>query len=171
MINPPRPRELPSKIALFGLGNAGKTSIVKTLLYEFEAFSSILPTTGVDRTSIDFLGRELLIWDFGGQSMYRNSYLQNPLMHFQGIKYLYYIIDTQDIDKVDESVEYFTQIFNNCLEFCDNVQIYLFFHKIDPDYDGPVKFPEVEDRFISGIIPSMEASKITPVVFHTSANS
>ncbi|MHA1674914.1 MAG: ADP-ribosylation factor-like protein [Promethearchaeota archaeon] len=161
-------KSLPAKIALFGLGNAGKSSIVKTLLYEFEAFSSILPTTGVDRTSIDFLGRNLLIWDFGGQSTYRNSYLTNPLMYFQSIRYLYYIIDAQDIDKVDESVEYFTKIFSNCLEFCDDVQIYLFFHKIDPDYDGPVKFPEVEDRFISGIIPSIEATKITPVVFHTS---
>lgn len=55
MVVNPKPRELPSKIALFGLGNAGKTSIVKTLLSEFNAFSSLLPTTGVDRTSIDFL--------------------------------------------------------------------------------------------------------------------
>ncbi|TFH31190.1 MAG: hypothetical protein E4G98_00545, partial [Promethearchaeota archaeon] len=168
MLPAPLPREFASKIALFGLGNAGKTSIVKTLLYEFEAFSSILPTTGVDRTSIDFLGRELLIWDFGGQSMYRNTYLQNPLMYFQGIRYIYYVIDAQDIEKVDESVEYFTQIFRNCLEFCDHVQVYLFFHKIDPDYKGPVKFPEVEERFISGIIPCIEELKITPVVFHTS---
>ncbi|MHA1518681.1 MAG: ADP-ribosylation factor-like protein [Promethearchaeota archaeon] len=168
MIPAPLPREFPAKIALFGLGNAGKTSIVKTLLYEFEAFSSILPTTGVDRTSIDFLGRELLIWDFGGQSTYRNDYLKNPLMYFQGIRYLYYIVDAQDLERVDESIEYFSQIFNSCMEFCDNVKIYLFFHKIDPEYEGPVKFPEVEDRFISGIIPNIQASKITPVVFHTS---
>lgn len=164
----PLQRDYPSKIALFGLGNAGKTSIIKTLLYEFDAFSSLLPTTGVDRTNIDFLGRELLIWDFGGQSMYRNTYLQKPMMYFQGIRYLYYVIDSQDLKLLDQSVEYFIQIFKNCIEFSEKVQVYLFFHKIDPDYEGEVRFPEVEDRFLSGVLPTMQETKITPAVFHTS---
>ncbi|WP_457558650.1 ADP-ribosylation factor-like protein [Candidatus Harpocratesius sp.] len=168
MVVNPKPRELPSKIALFGLSNAGKTSIVKTLLSEFNAFSSLLPTTGVDRTSIDFFGRELLVWDFGGQVIYRDSYLQNPMMYFQGIQYLYYVIDTQDVERIDESIDYFIQIFENCLEFSDNFQIFLFFHKVDPDYEGPVIFPEIEDRFLSAILPKIQDSKITPTVFHTS---
>ncbi|MHA1887101.1 MAG: ADP-ribosylation factor-like protein [Promethearchaeota archaeon] len=168
MVINPKPRELPSKIALFGLGNAGKTSIVKTLLSEFDAFTSILPTTGVDRTSIDFFGRELLIWDFGGQVTYRNSYLANPMMYFQGIRYLYYVVDAQDSDRIDESIEYFVQIFQNCLDFSQNFQVFLFFHKIDPNYEGPVFFPEVEDRFLSQMLPQIQNSHITPTVFHTS---
>ena len=39
---------------ILGLSNAGKSSIIKTILYEFRAFAQLLPTTGVDRTSFEF---------------------------------------------------------------------------------------------------------------------
>ena len=95
------------KLAILGLGNAGKTSIIKTILYEFRAFAHLLPTTGVDRTNIEFFGHELVIWDFGGQDQYREIYLTRPIMYFQGIRYLYYVVDAQEPESLQKSIDYF----------------------------------------------------------------
>jgi len=161
-------RELPQKIALLGLANAGKTSVLKTILHEFEAFATLLPTTGLDRTDIDFFGRKVLIWDFGGQEIYRNAYLARPAMFFQGIRYLYFVIDAQDEEKLQESINYFDQILKNTMNFSDKVRVFLFFHKIDPDYRGDVVFVDIENTFLEHVLPQLNAYEINPTIFHTS---
>ena len=108
-INSPQPKEL-QKIAVFGLGNAGKTSLVKVLLHEFESFGTLLPTKGVDRTQIPFFGREIYIWDFGGQEQYQEQYLNRAFAYFENIKYLFYVVDVQDIEKMQENIQYFEEI-------------------------------------------------------------
>ena len=64
--------EKTQKIALLGLAAAGKTSIVKTILSEFNLLLTLVPTKGVERSSFKFLGRDILIWDFGGQQVFRH---------------------------------------------------------------------------------------------------
>lgn len=153
-----------------GMGNAGKSSILKTILNEFDSFASLLPTTGVERTRMEFFGRELSIWDFGGQIDYRKMYLSRPIMYFQGIKYLYYVIDAQDDAKIPESIEYFLKVFENTIEFSDDVKVYLFFHKIDPKTpkNVAVKYTGIEENFLVATLPEMKRHKIEPVIFHTS---
>ncbi|MHA1744748.1 MAG: ADP-ribosylation factor-like protein [Promethearchaeota archaeon] len=168
MSNLSRTRELPQKIALLGLANAGKTSVLKTILHEFEAFATLLPTTGVDRTDIDFFGRKVLIWDFGGQEIYRNAYLARPAMFFQGIRYLYFVIDAQDGEKLPESMRYFDQILKHTLEYSDDVRVFFFFHKIDPDYQGDVVFVDIENEFLEHVLLKLNELEINPTVFHTS---
>lgn len=159
------------KIAILGLGNAGKTSIVKTVLYQFEALMSLAPTKSVERTSIEFLGRELLIWDFGGQERYRQNYLNNPKKYFEGIRFIYYIIDSQDTKNLRESIAYFLKTFEKAIEFSPEAKLYLFFHKIDPEYSGSVDFSEVENEFLEEILPKIqEKAKNSPAIFHTSTH-
>ncbi len=162
------PQKNPQKIALFGLNYAGKTSIIKTVLYEFEAFAHILPTTGVDRTEMEFFGKSLLIWDFGGQSVYRDDYLKQPIRFFQRIKYFYYVVDVQDVERIKESAEYFLKLIKLTTEFSDDFKIYIFFHKIDPNYKGSTKFEESENIFLNEILPNMNELKLTPTYFYTS---
>ena len=162
------PQKNPQKIALFGLNYAGKTSILKTILYEFEAFAHLLPTTGVDRTELDFFGKNLLIWDFGGQSVYRDDYLKQPIRYFQRIKYFYYVVDVQDVDRIKESAEYFLKLIKLTTEYSDDFKIFIFFHKIDPNYRGKTKFDESENKFLNEILPMINESKLTPTYFYTS---
>ena len=162
------PQKNPQKIALFGLNYAGKTSILKTILYEFEAFAHILPTTGVDRTELDFFGKSLLIWDFGGQSVYRDDYFKQPIRYFQLIKYFYYVVDVQDIDRIKESAEYFLKLIKLTTEYSDDFKIFIFFHKIDPNFKDKTKFEKSENRFLSEILPKMNDLKLIPTYFYTS---
>ncbi len=165
------PQKNPQKIALFGLNYAGKTSIIKTVLYEFEAFAHILPTTGVDRTEMDFFGKSLLIWDFGGQSVYREDYIKQPIRFFQRIKYFYYVVDVQDTDRIKESAEYFLKLIKLTTEYSDDFKIYIFFHKIDPNYKGKTKFEESENKFISEVLPEINELKLEPTYFYTSIHN
>ncbi|MHA1718869.1 MAG: ADP-ribosylation factor-like protein [Promethearchaeota archaeon] len=164
------PQKNPQKIVLFGLNYAGKTSIIKTILYEFDAFAHLLPTTGVDRTEMDFFGKSLLIWDFGGQSVYRDDYLKQPIRYFQRIKYFYYVVDVQDVERVKESAEYFLKLVKLSTEYSDNFKIYIFFHKIDPNIKNKTRFEESENKFLAEVLPKIKEinSELTPTYFYTS---
>lgn len=167
----PRHSENKSKLAILGLANAGKTSILKTILYEFKAFANLLPTTMVERTEFEFFGKSLIVWDFGGQADYREIYLTRPVMYFQGIKFLYYVLDAQDPDQLGKSIEYFKEILQKANEFSDNIRVFLFFHKIDPNYKGKIDFAKIETEFIEAMSDDFAKYKITPAAFHTSIYS
>lgn len=157
------------KIAILGLPNAGKTSIIKTILARFQELEGLTPTKSVDRTKVNFLGRALIIWDFGGQSRFTRNYFRNPEKYFQAIEYVYYVIDSQDEAKLQESQEYFLKIFEVVSEFNDDVKFSLVFHKRDPKYDGKVDFSLVERLFISNVIPKITLkAKALPDTFYTS---
>jgi Ras-related GTP-binding protein A/B len=156
------------KIAIFGLGNAGKTSLIKMILHEFEAFASLRPTTGVDRKSMPFFGRELSIWDFGGQQIYQDDYLNNPMRYFQGMKYLYYVVDMQDTARLEQSIDYFKKVMTNAIDFNPEIQLFIFLHKVDPKYEGNVNFIETEKKFLGMIDADLKKLKTEPMIYKTS---
>ncbi|MHA1583612.1 MAG: ADP-ribosylation factor-like protein [Promethearchaeota archaeon] len=157
------------KISILGLANAGKTCIIKSILYEFEGLMAVTPTKGVNRTSIEFLGRELVIWDYGGQDKYKKDYLLNPGKYFSAMKYVYYVVDCQDPWSLQESEEYFLQTLQFCHAYSPSAKILLFFHKVDPKYDGKVDFTQVENDFLAAVLPKYQELKKEPLnIYHTS---
>ena len=117
---------------------------------------------------MDFFGKSLLIWDFGGQSVYRDDYIKQPIRFFQRIKYFYYVVDVQDVDRIKESAEYFLKLIKLTTEYSDDFKIYIFFHKIDPNYKGSTQFEESENKFLSEVLPEIKKLKLTPTYFYTS---
>ena len=156
------------KIAILGLANAGKTSLVKTILYEFEALMALAPTKGIERSDITFLGRELLIWDFGGQERYQNNYFRDPKKYFGGIKYLYYVVDIQESGKIRQSMAYFLKCLNIYAQYNQTLKVFLFFHKYDSICQKSEDCIQNENEFLQGTLPRIHAAGITPTVFHTS---
>lgn len=160
------------KIALLGLAAAGKTSIIKTILKEFNLLLTLTPTKGVERSSFKFLGREILIWDFGGQQRYKAQYFRYPERFFSGIKYIYYIVDAQNEEELRESMDYFLTCFEYSLKYSPDAKIVLFFHKIDPNYNGKVDFPLIEGAFLHEVLPVLQPRlqeiNTTITAFHTS---
>ncbi len=71
-----------NKIAILGLADAGKTSFIKILLQELDLTKKVLPTKSIERTAIEILNKELLVWDFGGHESYRKQYLATPKFYF-----------------------------------------------------------------------------------------
>ncbi len=124
------------KISLLGLQNAGKTSIIKSLKHEFEEFSNLEPTKGVNRTQFEIFGQNLFFWDFGGQKVYREKYLKYEQKYFQNIHILYYVVDVQDRAVLEDSIDYFIEVIDKIKQYNPKVITNILFHKWDPPLNG-----------------------------------
>jgi len=65
-----RQKEREMKIVIFGLDNAGKTTIVKK--FNSEPTDTISPTLGFDINTLQHRGYNLNVWDIGGQQTIRS---------------------------------------------------------------------------------------------------
>ncbi|MHA1728560.1 MAG: ADP-ribosylation factor-like protein [Promethearchaeota archaeon] len=120
------------KIILLGLDNAGKTSILSILQNKFSIIKNLLPTRGVSRQTLDFLGTAVIVWDFGGQIAYREMYLSKPELFLES-DLLIFCVDILDIDRYDESLEYLFDLMDKIKSISKEIPIIIDLHKFDPD--------------------------------------
>jgi len=141
------------KIIVLGLNNAGKTSMLESLKgkAKFGEITNLPPTKGVDIQKIEVENFNLTIWDFGGQKFHREDYLKNPEEYFLHIDLIIYVIDIQDSERYDESLEYFEKILELIGYFKENPYILVLLHKSDPDIRQNVDF-QINLEMISEII-------------------
>ena len=123
------------KIIVVGLNNAGKTAILTQFggRLGIKGLALLKPTRGVHRQEIKTKALNLHIWDFGGQKDHRKEYLQTPEDYFLGIDLIIYVIDIQDTERYDESIEYFNLIIENVIKLEATPHVLVFIHKLDPD--------------------------------------
>jgi small GTP-binding protein len=122
------------KLAVIGLDNAGKTSILTLLKKKFDVEKEIRglkPTLKVERSSLTFLSQEIVSWDFGGQKTYRDEYVAHKDRYLVGVDLIYYVIDIQDSLRFDESLDYFKEIVSYFTEHKIKIPICILFHKVD----------------------------------------
>ncbi len=127
-----------TKILVLGLDNAGKTAILSGLGGKMGLgdLRKLKPTKGVERKKISAKNLNIYIWDLGGQIDYRTNYLENPEMFFLETNMLMYVIDMQDPDRFNESMDYFKKILDILRSFGESPYVLIFLHKSDPDLIG-----------------------------------
>lgn len=96
-------REREIRIILIGLENAGKTSIVKSILNQQNSETS--PTQGFEIHKYDYKDYHLDIWDVSGSASSRPSWHN----FFDTADGVIYVVDASSKDKLNESVSEFTQ--------------------------------------------------------------
>lgn len=124
------------KIIVSGLDNAGKTSILTALdkKYDFEKdIVQLKPTIRVEYHKMNFLRNNTIFWDMGGQETYREIYVNYQDIYFDATDLLIYVIDIQDPDRFDDSLEYLNAILTFFSESEMNVPVIITFHKYDPE--------------------------------------
>eukprot|EP01129_Flabellula_baltica_P005980 TRINITY_DN2201_c0_g1_i3.p1 TRINITY_DN2201_c0_g1~~TRINITY_DN2201_c0_g1_i3.p1 ORF type:complete len:176 (+),score=29.98 TRINITY_DN2201_c0_g1_i3:159-686(+) len=122
------------KGSFLGLG-AGKT----TLLYSIKlgAVKSISPTIGFHVESIRYRSLDLVMWDIGGQDRLRKLWEH----YYSDSRALIYVVDSNDIDRIDESAREFTKI----VRHLDDVPVLIFANKQDLPY--AVDISTLSERF------------------------
>ena len=123
------------KISFMGLDNAGKTSILIALdrKYNFiEEIEKLKPTVKVERSSFKFLDASIYRHDFGGQTKFREEYLTDKNKYLSDTSLLFFIMDIQDDNRFNESLEYFEQIAGYFKEIGQKIPILIMLHKYDP---------------------------------------
>ena len=123
------------KVAILGLDNAGKTSIISGMKQKFDLPSfvrGLKPTLKVERSSFQFMDHIIYLNDFGGQKHYIDEYLKHKIRYLSGIDLLYYVIDIQDSLRFDEAISYMDKILTYFEESEMDVPVVVMLHKTDP---------------------------------------
>nr|WP_280178725.1 ADP-ribosylation factor-like protein [Candidatus Prometheoarchaeum syntrophicum] len=128
------------KIVILGIANGGKTSLLRTLKREFKSLADLKPTKGIERTSLECFSKKIVVWDFGGQSKYRETYKKKAKNYFVGIEELFYVIDFQDQDSFSEAITYFQEIKEDLAEYSPKASMNILINKFDPGFE------EMEDN-------------------------
>ena len=131
------------KIIVSGLDNAGKTSILTALdrKYDFQKdIVQLKPTIRVEYHKMNFLKNNTIFWDMGGQEAYREIYKQYEDVYFDATDLLIYVIDIQDSERFENSLEYLDAILQFFTKNDMYIPIIITFHKFDPDlrYDEKI---------------------------------
>ncbi|MHA1111318.1 MAG: ADP-ribosylation factor-like protein [Promethearchaeota archaeon] len=124
------------KILCAGFDNSGKSSFLKSIKMEFPelfADSGIQMSPAKEKTP--FLSFIPLEWDFGGQGNYRTNYFKNAALYLHDIDLLYYFIDIQDLIRLDESMQYLSEILHTLENFNNSPIIQIVLHKYDPELE------------------------------------
>jgi len=130
----------PKKLIFAGLDQAGKTTIYKATMEEMsvQELDQQRPTRGIERHNHDFLDHDFSVWDLGGQISYRETYLSKPEV-FNQTAALIFVVDIQDIDRLDEAYQYYVDIINILINVEPMPKLYVFFHKFDPELTGKLR--------------------------------
>ncbi len=160
--------EAVKKISIFGIQNAGKTSIITVLRRQFDLLSKLKPTVKVERTFLDILGKDILVWDYGGQEKYRKEYLESPNRYFTEINTIFYVIDIQDPDLLGSNIMYFDGLYKRAKKFSPDAKFVFLFHKLDPDLKLPQNAIQLQNRFLDAVSYHFEEDEKEYQSFRTS---
>ena len=113
----------PPRILLLGLDLSGKTSIV----YKLQLGQTIatIPTIGFNVEEIEFNGAKLVMWDLGGQEKVRSLWRH----YFAKTSALVYVVDSSDVDRLEESCRELHQVLND--QLLKDVRVLIFATKQD----------------------------------------
>ncbi|TFG25379.1 MAG: hypothetical protein EU532_11760 [Promethearchaeota archaeon] len=164
------------KIMIMGLDNSGKSTILLSLREGTNLLSylSLKPTRGVNIDNFKGPQSDMIIWEFGGQEQYRQEYLDNFDRYFDEVDNIIYVIDIQDIERYELSLEYFKNIIKLLRENNVKVDITIYFHKYDPLLTKQDIFKDIDKvstprliKNITEIIPSGYKCKIFKTTIYT----
>ncbi len=127
-----------TKIGIFGLDNAGKTTIVEVLedQKDLHILATLHPTVRVKVHELLALLPDWVIWDFGGQAAYRQEYLAMPERYFYDLALMIFVFDAQDPTRFDMAIQYFSECVKYSKINSPNIEILILLHKADPDVIG-----------------------------------
>lgn len=102
-----------TRILMLGLDNAGKTTILHRL--QLGEVVTTIPTIGFNVEKLEFGKMSMTVWDIGGQQKIRPLWRH----YFQGTQGLIYVVDSNDIDRVDNDIgdsakEELHRLMSNC---------------------------------------------------------
>ena len=171
------------KIALVGLSEVGKTSI-KNIFFEKwskEVAIKTKPTAGSDFSHHfqEFLLHKIIVMDLGGQSTYRNIYLEKKDI-WSKISALIFIIDIQDVDSFILARNYLTDVWRIISSINKKLPpLSLFMHKYDQDKRNSLNknisncldhfkdFIEIANIYLTTVKDSSSNTALIKVLYHS----
>jgi small GTP-binding protein len=114
---------LPTKVFLFGIDNAGKTALAKTM--KDEATADTGPTLMFDITKMVIKNLEFAIWDAPGQVDFRETWEEG----LDKAQVLLFVVDVTDMARFEEAKQELDKILN--ASETREIPLVICFHKMD----------------------------------------
>ncbi|KAK6200435.1 putative ADP-ribosylation factor [Scheffersomyces amazonensis] len=145
-------REL--RILMLGLDNAGKSTILYKL--KLGKTTTTVPTVGFNVEKVKHKNISFAVWDCGGQERIRPLWRH----YFTGTNALIYVVDSSDIDRLEESKKELLRVINdkelvNCL---------LIVLANKQDVQGAIKPKELIDRFSLNDLSADHTWSVIPTI-------
>jgi small GTP-binding protein len=139
------------KIIIAGLDNSGKSSLLLSFkgIQALSKFTNIEPTRGINQVEIDQFSQNFVIWDIGGQHQNREDFLKEFRTTITETKKLIYVIDIQDRERYDLALDYLKKIINQLKAKNIKVDLSIFLHKFDQNF-------EIKDLELDSLIKSIK---------------
>ncbi len=119
------------KILFTGLDNSGKTSIISCLKQDIAGLGLVNPTFLVERSTFQYLDYDLVQHDMGGQKSYLVNYLKEPGQYFDQADACIYVVDIQDVDRVNDTLNYFKDVLTQFDTLGIKPSIHVMMHKAE----------------------------------------
>jgi len=157
------------KIIFSGLDRAGKSSFLLAVRKKYSEIIKTLPTKGVERSDEKIFkeqNSQISIWDLGGQKKYREKYLEQSKLYLYNVDLLFFMIDVQDIDRADQSIELFKDIINSIKNLDEYPPVIVCLNKFDPDLKDTKEINKNSKNLIKQI--NKHSDKFIVKIFQTS---
>ncbi len=129
------------KYLVVGSASAGKSSIIAQFFsnWDEKQINNIRPTINKEVNSFNdsLINHNFNLIDLGGQVQYVEMHLKDPNL-FSDVHTLIYVIDVQDIKKIDFTKQYLLDIVSKMENQVEKPYISIFLHKFDPDVQSKV---------------------------------
>ncbi|MFX1512707.1 MAG: ADP-ribosylation factor-like protein [Promethearchaeota archaeon] len=120
------------KVGFLGLDTSGKSAFLAGLREEYSAVLDTIPTESISKEIITILGQKIVIYDYGGEDIYRDQYLEDVKAHLSELELIYFIFDVTAPDRVAVGIEYLKNTLAALKSF-DPFRVIICLHKVDPD--------------------------------------
>ena len=111
------------RLLMVGLDNSGKTTILYNL--KLGEVMKTVPTIGFNVEEVQYKKLKLTVWDIGGQDRLRPLWKH----YYNGVNAVIYVIDTNDSERINESLEELKKLVED--DLLRSVPILIYANKID----------------------------------------
>ncbi|MFX1277166.1 MAG: ADP-ribosylation factor-like protein [Promethearchaeota archaeon] len=140
------------KIIVLGLEKSGKTSIVFNFIGKFNLsdYNSLGDTKSPNIFTLEKSDIEFSLWDFKGEEVYRNEFLNNFNSYINNTREIFFVIDVQDSTRYDLAIKFLQTIIMKLKRLNLKVEFTIFLHKYDNNLFE--RFPDLKREMIQSLI-------------------
>jgi GTPase SAR1 family protein len=123
-----------NKVIILGLAESGKSTIVKSFTegHKSSQEGTYSATINYERKKYSFLGKELTVFDLGGQQSFIDRFTGSLAEFiFSEVRAFVFIIDVSKFEEISRAKYYLDLSVKNLAKYSPNSSRYIFIHKID----------------------------------------
>lgn len=148
-----------NKLIILGLSESGKSTIVKSFTEGHHASreGTYEATINYDRKKHNFLGKEITLFDLGGQQSFIDRFTGSLAEFiFSEVKALVYVIDVSKFEEISRSKYYLDLSLKNIKKYSPSCHKFIFIHKVDLLSEELVV--DIKTRFIDFLLEDYDVN-------------